>query len=218
MSYVRAKSLPDRAIKVHANALGHIRQGCLTRHLSGIPSDGSRIEGVHKDLSRVQKSVSSGLVMVIGLTYDFYHRRNMRNAHHPGKPTTAFISTTYGSHHIHLVNAIARLWEAAINRPRVRLMQQDLPLRPTLALVESGEMFGLVDSVEELALGGAISIKEGDGSDEGLLTEYDTATTDKMEVPDLFAGLGLEIQPIQFLRPLRQEGKRATAPLIVRSF
>ncbi|KAI0299516.1 hypothetical protein BC826DRAFT_876051, partial [Russula brevipes] len=81
----------EAASKVHANALGHVRQGCLTQHLSGIPSDGSQIEGLHRDLARIQHSVASGLEMVIGLTYDFYHRRNMWNALRKQKPT-GFIS------------------------------------------------------------------------------------------------------------------------------
>ena len=143
--------------------------------------------------------------MVIGLTYDCYHRRNMRNAHHLGKLTTPFISATYGSHHIHLVNAIALLWGAAVNRPKVKLRQHNLPLRPTLRLVESGETFGLVDSVEELALGSTINTKEEDSADEGLLTEYGTVSTaDETELLDMLSGLGLDIQPTQLLHPLQQ--------------
>jgi hypothetical protein len=161
--------------------------------------------------------------MVIGLTYDFYHRRNMRNAHRPGKLTTPFISATYGSHHIHLVNAIALLWKAAINRPKVKSRQHNLPSRPTLRLVESGETFGLVDSVGELALGSTISTKEEGGADEGLLTEdgmMSTADETDLELLDMLAGLGLEIQPTQLLRPLqraavaRQASQQSSASMV----
>ncbi|KAI0287801.1 hypothetical protein BC826DRAFT_869916, partial [Russula brevipes] len=155
----------EAASKVHANALGHVRQGCLTRRLGGIPSDGSRIEGLHRDLSRIQNSVASGLEMVIGLTYDFYHRRNMRNRLCKQKPTE-FVSATYGSHHVHLVNAITRLWGIAVNKPRVKRMQADLTLRPTLVVVESLEEFSLADSSHEFSLSGLISMENNDSSDE----------------------------------------------------
>ncbi|KAI0287553.1 hypothetical protein BC826DRAFT_916945 [Russula brevipes] len=185
----------EAASKVHANALGHVRQGCLTRHLSGIPSDGSRIEGLHRDLARIQHSVASGLEMVIGLTYDFYHRRNMRNALRKQKPT-GFISTTYGSHHIHLVNAITHLWGIAVNKPRVKGTQSDLPSRPMLVAVDSMEVFGLVDSAHEFSLSGLISMKNDDSSDEGMLTESGMETWGQGGTPDVLTGLGLEIQPV----------------------
>ncbi|KAI0283179.1 hypothetical protein BC826DRAFT_1110313 [Russula brevipes] len=159
---------------------------------SGIPSDGSRIEGLHRDLARIQHSVASGLEMVIGLTYDFYHRRNMRNALRKQKPT-GFISTTYGSHHIHLVNAITHLWASQSTN-------------------QGMEVFGLVDSAHEFSLSGLISMKNDDSSDEGMLTESGMETWGQGGTPDVLTGLGLEIQPVQFFRPLQRAQPTAQAP------
>ncbi|KAJ7659690.1 hypothetical protein DFH06DRAFT_935341, partial [Mycena polygramma] len=53
----------------------HVRKGCLARPREDISSDGSRIEGSHKEWNSIQRSFASGLEMQTALGHDFVLHR-----------------------------------------------------------------------------------------------------------------------------------------------
>ncbi|KAI1783814.1 hypothetical protein LXA43DRAFT_902828 [Ganoderma leucocontextum] len=135
------------ASKTHHEQLAHVRKGCLTRPRSDIPSDGSRIEGTHKGWNGLQRSFSSGLETMSGLCHDFVLRRNLRNELTRDN-ATKFSRSTYGSHHITLVNECAKLFNRLIEAlrskgPRYAPAADVSPL-PVFATVDSKEFFGLI--------------------------------------------------------------------------
>ncbi|RDB21084.1 hypothetical protein Hypma_011838 [Hypsizygus marmoreus] len=144
------------AAKVHSDQLGHVRKGCLARPRQDIASDGSRIEGSHKGWNSLQKSQPSGIEVFSGLGHDFVLRRNLRVATSHGKKASAFAILMHGSHHTHLVNHVAVLF----NRLLTREKNQTLRPRPVLPTIASGEIFGLVPSSHTETFGGLVTIKE----------------------------------------------------------
>ncbi|OBZ69969.1 hypothetical protein A0H81_10476 [Grifola frondosa] len=88
------------ASKVHADQLNHMKKGCLARPRQDIAADGSR--------------------------HDFVLRQNIHVAISSVPPSGLFITSTHGSHHIHLTNRINELWNTLI----------DLEKRPSSAKLE----------------------------------------------------------------------------------
>lgn len=106
----------------------HVKKGCLTRLRNDVRSDGSRIESFHRHLNNLQRSLPSGLRVFRGLAFDFVHRRNIRITHSSTTLNDPFVTSSYASHHIFLVDFCNKL-------------QGDSPLLPD---VPSGETFGIV--------------------------------------------------------------------------
>lgn len=129
------------SIKTHKTQMVHAAKGCLTRPRNDIASDGSRIESLHKHLNNLQRSFSSGLVMFSGLSADFVCRRNIRITYAKDK-ANAFVSSTFRSHHLSLVNSVALRWNKLV------------PSAPKTIFpnIRSDEVFGIVTS--EHAVGG----------------------------------------------------------------
>ncbi|EGO27964.1 hypothetical protein SERLADRAFT_406875 [Serpula lacrymans var. lacrymans S7.9] len=70
-----------------------------------------------------------------------------------------FVSSTHGSHHIHFVDQIARLWNFLAGKKATRKDGQILNLWPVLLLVNSGKNFGLVPSNNATMFGGFLDVK-----------------------------------------------------------
>ncbi|KAF8124424.1 hypothetical protein EV363DRAFT_1540574 [Boletus edulis] len=162
------------AIQVHKEQLNHVRKGCLERRRQDIPSDGSRIEGSHKGWNSLQRVQPSGITVLVALGRDFVLRRNIRVAYgcasavlaHGGgsKLESPFLTSTHGSHHINLVSAIASLHNEILKNSA----PSGLERLPELAVIPSGETFGLISSDHTSTFGGLIDAKEE-------LTELDDA-------------------------------------------
>lgn len=109
----------------------HVRKGCLTRPRNDVRSDGSRIEGTHKAWNSLQRSHASGLDMLAMLSHDLVLRRNHRIDFESASPTI-FASSTYGSHHLRLVNQAAQVWNSILQFPYHRQLFSGLHDAPTL--------------------------------------------------------------------------------------
>ncbi|PIL32659.1 hypothetical protein GSI_05363 [Ganoderma sinense ZZ0214-1] len=129
----------------HAEQMKHVRKGCLTRPRNDVRADGSRIEGNHRAWNGLQRSWPSGLEMLTALCHDLVLRRNMRIGYHLSSPDV-FTTSTYGSHHVRLIRAIAQQWNSTIHMAEYAHLFAGLSDLPLLKTVASGEMFGIVKS------------------------------------------------------------------------
>ncbi|KAG1769928.1 hypothetical protein EV702DRAFT_1049495 [Suillus placidus] len=149
------------ARKVHEEQLKHVHKGCLERPRQDIRTDGSRVEGSHKGWNSLQRVHTSGIVTFTGLCHDFVLRRNIRVAFSRATKSD-FLSSTHGSHHVHLVDGIAKLFN------HLRLEEKTisaccLPLAE-LQDVPSNEHFGLVESSFASTFGGLLDVKAEEDS------------------------------------------------------
>lgn len=96
--------------------------------------------------------------MFTALCHDFVLRRNIRVASsHENK--SDFLSSTYGSHHVHLVDGIARLFNSLQHEGKSTSSTHPLP---ELTRLSSKEHFGLVESTFVSTFGGLLDIKTED--------------------------------------------------------
>lgn len=72
------------------------------------------------------------------------------------KSVDAFALSTYGSHHIHLINHIAGLFNSLCILKKATHLKR----LPVLPLVQSGEKFRIVHSEHIESFGGLLEIKE----------------------------------------------------------
>jgi hypothetical protein len=100
---------------------------------------------------------TSGIVTFTGLCHDFVLRRNIRVAFSRATKSD-FISSTHGSHHVHLVDGIAKLF----NHLRLEEKTISACCLPELQDVPSNEHFGLVESSFASTFGGLLDIKAED--------------------------------------------------------
>jgi hypothetical protein len=115
------------------------------------------VEGSHKGWNSLQRVHTSGIVTFTGLCHDFVLRRNVRVAFSRAAKSD-FISSTHGSHHIHLVDGIAKLF----NHLRLKEKAASMCCLPELKEVPSKEHFGLVKSGFATTFGGLLEIKVED--------------------------------------------------------
>ncbi|KAJ7601836.1 hypothetical protein DFH06DRAFT_1351920 [Mycena polygramma] len=181
------------AQNVHAAQMQHVAKGCLARPRDDIATDGSRIEGSHKGWNSLQRSVASGLELQTALGHDFVLRRNVRNAFNGKiKSNEPFVLSTFGSHHLGLVDAAAASWNDLL--PVSKANSSLVPL-PRLKDVNSGERFGLVNSRNTDTFGGLYTIKAEPEDDLQLVDELDSE-----EQRDLMQELLLD--PVSFFQPM----------------
>ncbi|TFY73725.1 hypothetical protein EWM64_g10287 [Hericium alpestre] len=156
------------AAKVHADQLKHVRKGCLMRRCQDVRSDGSRIEGSHKGWNNIMRAHASGLETFVALGHDFVLRRNVRIASSRADPPPFIAESTFGSHHVRLASHGARLWNSAIEADRrfYRATGNDFRPRAEMRIVDSGETFGLIRSVDAETFGGLIRLKEEEEPEE----------------------------------------------------
>ncbi|KAG1780071.1 hypothetical protein EV702DRAFT_1194838 [Suillus placidus] len=140
------------ARKVHEEQLKHVHKGCLERPQQDIRTDGSRVEGSHKGWNSLQQVHTSGIVTFTGLCHDFVLRRNIRVTFSRATKSD-FLSSTHGSHHVHLMDGIAKLFN------HLRLEEKTISACCLLQDVPSNEHFGLVESSFASTFGGLLDVK-----------------------------------------------------------
>jgi hypothetical protein len=131
----------------------------LERTRNDIASDGSRIEGSHKGWNSIQRSFASGLEVFCAMAHDHVLWRNLRIVI-SRRDATPFEVSTFGSHHVHLVNHVAELWNTLLKTEKTA--SATLLPRAEMQIVNSGESFGLVHSKHTETFGGLVEIKDDD--------------------------------------------------------
>ncbi|OBZ68322.1 hypothetical protein A0H81_11831 [Grifola frondosa] len=167
------------AEKTHADQLEHVRKGCLVRIRQDIPSDGSRIEGSHKGWNGLQRAFASGLGNMDAST----------------TPTCSFVKSTSGSHHIRLVDEIARFWNTLICLDNCKNTLDFQPL-PQLPHVHSNEKFGLTISKSAASYHNLVEIKE-----EPLDDLLDLSSQDELDAETILRDINID--PTLLHHPLR---------------
>ncbi|TCD60736.1 hypothetical protein EIP91_009619 [Steccherinum ochraceum] len=171
----------EAAVKTHNQQLHHVKKGCLARPASllGLRLDGSRVENGNKGIGGLNHAQPCGLVMMIYLMFDFMLRRNISVGTN-NNVGSAFTASTLGSHHVGLVDSIAKHWNMlngnsepapsadahfsgaassstkkgesrGINTFFLAKTRKEKNLRPELQDVRSGESIGLFQSPSTLA-------------------------------------------------------------------
>ncbi|KAI1789749.1 hypothetical protein LXA43DRAFT_892226 [Ganoderma leucocontextum] len=185
------------AEKTHQEQLQHIRKGCLARPRDDVPTDGSRIEGTHKGWNALQCTHASGVEVLTNLAADHVLRHNIRVDHKHPNPYP-FTLSTFGSHHVSLVNVTAKLWNTLLqpaNKGQKR-PPADLSPTPVLEPADSGEAFGLVNANADVtAYHSFVTVKE---EPEDPLV--DLSSQDPEDVDRIVASLGID--PTLLSRPL----------------
>ena len=131
----------EGSVQVHQAALRHVEQGCLNRPagLEHLPSDSSCNESAHKHWNDLQRAVASGVALILPLSFDFMHRRNLRiifdRQLFSDEGKHAFVKATGGLYHLLLVDQAVRL--RALSFPAH-------PPPPPFPDVKSGESFGIL--------------------------------------------------------------------------
>src|SRR5262245_5013804 len=143
--------------------------------------------------------ILNSLVMFRALAHDFVLRRNIRvglNGRYC-KPSP-FLSSTHGCHHIRLVSHTAHIWNALVSKAQHRNSHvEHLELLPELRIVDSNEVFGVVDSQNAMSFGGLFQIKQEDEDEKeyNLLNAIESDETPPGVLSDL------EIDPTLLLAP-----------------
>jgi hypothetical protein len=135
---------------------------------------------------------TSGIITFTGLCHDFVLRRNVRVAF--SRVTKSdFISSTHGSHHVHLVDGVAKLF----NRLRLEEKATSICCLPELKEVPSKEHFGLIKSGFASTFGGLLDIKAEDS---------DSPVELDMTGPKFLEALGGDGDAVDLvLQPMRSE-------------
>jgi hypothetical protein len=190
--------------QVHQDQLNHVRRGCLARQREDVCVDGSRIEGSHKGWNSLQRSHSSGVLVLTALSHDFVLRRNMRIGTSKSQKSVCdtFTNSTFGSHHIRLVNAVASRWNVLITKHQKTQSGTVLKSLPQLLEVASGETFGAVSSEHTASFGGLLEIKP-EPEDDDVVTSINSRAIDNM-VDSLKLDPLLLFTPHDGLRDARQ--------------
>ncbi|KAJ7607603.1 hypothetical protein DFH06DRAFT_1486459 [Mycena polygramma] len=189
------------AQNIHNAQMQHVRKGCLARPREDISSDGSRIEGSHKGWNSIQRSFASGLEMQTALGHDFVLRRNLRVAMNgKAKSPTPFVKSTFGSHHISLVDHTAGIWNDLLAGSQATSGCSFLPL-PRLPNIQSGENFGLVNSPHTDSFGGLFTIKQEPDEDTDIIKELDPEAQDELMRELNIDRVQLNIDPVHIIQP-----------------
>ncbi|KAJ7077700.1 hypothetical protein B0H15DRAFT_954994 [Mycena belliarum] len=204
---VRGDVWSAAAQNVHVSQMQHVAKGCLSRPRNDIASDGSRIEGSHKGWNSLQRSFASGLELQTALGHDYVLRRNIRVAFNGKiKSDDPFILSTFGSHHLALVDRVADTWNQFFP---TSAGGSSSTLLPRLKDVQSGERFGLVNSPHSDTFGGLYTIKPE--PDDALLEAVKDDLAPE-EQQDLIHELNLNLDPALFFEPMPrpvEDGKRS---------
>ncbi|KAL6303302.1 hypothetical protein BKA93DRAFT_818125 [Sparassis latifolia] len=168
------------AAKAHEEQLSHVRKGCLARPRQDIASDGSHIEGSHKGWNGLQRSFASGIEVLTALGHDHVLRRNIRVAFNSSHMSLEqFLQSTRGSHHIRLVDGVAKLWNVILDDTKTVRTRNLRPL-PELQIIDSGETFGLIRAEYATSYHNLADIKEEPYEDLLDLSELDCPDADEV--------------------------------------
>ncbi|KAI0683176.1 hypothetical protein BC835DRAFT_1311202 [Cytidiella melzeri] len=173
--FARGGVWSEAAAKAHAIQMGHVQKGCLSRPRNDVRSDGSRIEGSHKGWNSLQRANPSGYEVIIALAGNHVLRRNIRIIINSKEfSPSSFITSTFGCHHLALVDHIARLWNTLLEQHNLATAPAGIfclancntlePL-PVLIDVPSGETFGAVTSSHASTFGGLLKLEDVEDDD-----------------------------------------------------
>ncbi|KAJ3527510.1 hypothetical protein NM688_g8119 [Phlebia brevispora] len=171
------------SVKCHAEQMKHARKGCLARPRNDMRSDGSRIEGTHRGWNSLMRASPSGLEMLVALGHDHVLWRNTRVILRSKEfDATPFLTSTFGSHHLSLINHIAQTWNAVVNRLQGRRkavgISASLELLPTMEIVHSGEKFGLIEADHITTFGGLWEVKVEEDDESSFIDLSDLSIDD----------------------------------------
>lgn len=146
----------------------------MSRPRQDVAVDGSCIEGTHPGWNNLMQKKACGIRVFVALSHDHVLRRNIRVSS-KSESCTPFVASTFGSHHVRLVNGNNFRWNKLIHEQiksasktpaRVRQLQRQL--RSELPVVQSGESFGLAPSQAALEqLDGLLTLEESGPLDTG---------------------------------------------------
>ncbi|KAI1790224.1 hypothetical protein LXA43DRAFT_973740 [Ganoderma leucocontextum] len=185
------------AANTHRQQVDHVRKGCLARPCEDVATDGSRIEGSHKGWNALQRTHPSGIKVLTDLATDHVIRHNIRVDSTHASPYP-FTKTTFGSHHVYLVNACAQRWNALL-QPTGREQKRppaDLSVVPILEPANSSEAFGLVQANSDVAAYHTFVTLKDEPDD----TLVDLSTEDPEYAERVAASLGVDLALLS--RPL----------------
>ena len=122
-----------------------MKKGCLTRLNNEIKSNGSQIKSCHKQWNILQDTFSCGIENLLALGHNHTLRTNIwiifgKEHLHSRRP---FLASTHGSHHIDLIDHVAKEWNCLVIEEKKTNM---FALQPKLKTFESHEQMGLVSS------------------------------------------------------------------------
>jgi hypothetical protein len=127
------------------------------------------------------------------LGHDFVLCRNIRIANaRDDIAATPFVQSTYGSHHIHLADYVAKQWNTLLKKQKDATHLQSLP---ELWLVQSKETFGLVASRHLESFGGLLEPANRGDEDTDQIYSCDLIDTEELLHE-------LSIDPVLCLMPL----------------
>ncbi|GBE80642.1 hypothetical protein SCP_0303590 [Sparassis crispa] len=197
------------AAKVHLDQLTHVRKGCLTRPRQDVRADGSHIEGSHKGWNSLQRNHASRIIVLHTLCHDFVLRQNIRVTYRNDQRTTGdFLQITFSSHHVRLVDTVAKFWNALLTGDDIGALPAGLHKAPELEVVSSGETFGLVNAKSAMDYHNLLEIKEE--PDELI----DLSLQDELTAESILREL--DINPALLQEPAAH-GKRPTSALSIPS-
>ena len=164
-------------------------------------TDGSRIEGSHKGWNALQRTQPSGVEVLTSMAADHVLRRNIRIDYADANPYP-FTMSTYGSHHVNLVNACAEVWNTFFQpQDSASLRPADLVPAPILEPADSQECFGLVKANSDVTAY-YLLIKE---EPEQPLVDL----TAEVDADRIVASLGLD--PALLGKPLRKSAQTSAS-------
>ncbi|KAJ7270317.1 hypothetical protein C8J57DRAFT_1226969 [Mycena rebaudengoi] len=150
--------------------------------------------------------MASGLALQSALGHDFVLRRNIRIAFEGKvKSTDPFVLSTFGSHHIALVDHTAAMWNDLLAAPGTSAASLQLQPLPRLQDIKSGETFGLVKSAHTNTFGGLFITKPEPEDDSQLINE----ALDPEEHENFMQEL--KIDAAELLQPLKPPNLRSAS-------
>ncbi|KAH9940973.1 hypothetical protein B0H21DRAFT_697284 [Amylocystis lapponica] len=201
------------AAKTHAEQLAHVRKGCLSRPRQDVRSDGSRIEGTHKGWNSLQRAYASGLSVMTALCHDYVLRRNIRVVFRDNTPgPNPFVISTHGSHHIRLVDAVAKLWNLLLTKSKVKT-PQGLHTLPELRIIPSGEVFGITNASYATSYHNLVEIKDEPDDELVDLSMQDEAAM-QLILQDMNIDPQLLLQPLPASSVPRQNQHRSLTNVV----
>lgn len=206
LSLISTSTLKGARSQTHHEQLRHVWKGCLACPREDIVTDGSCIEGMHKGWNALQRTHPSGVEVLMALMADHVLRHNIRVDHANATPYL-FTTSTFGSHHIALIDACTQLWNKLFdpaNRGQKRPPADLLPM-PTLQPTTSKETFSLVKANSDVtSYHSLIMVKEE--QDDLLLN---LTAEDPEEAEQIMNLLGLDLSLLH--KPLEQD--HSTVPV-----
>lgn len=128
------------------------------------------------------RTYTSGLAMMTALCHDHVARYNIRRSRTAAAAevdiTTDFDVSTHGSHHLRLVDSVARLWNKLLKKDKNSEAAASLRALPIFKNIDSKEHFGLVPSDHSTSFGGLLQIKDEPKAEDELFEVVEKSDDD----------------------------------------